>query len=81
MSLGRSSLDWEGEKKQKFKWNAENNIRMNFGHGRVIVCVLHRFAEGIWPCKLDHVNTASKETGVDGERENVDQLILYGSDF
>jgi hypothetical protein len=52
----------------------------------VCVCVgLHRFAEGIWLSKLDQINTASKETGVDGERErereNIDQLIYMDPIF
>jgi hypothetical protein len=27
--------------------DAKNNIRMNFGHGSGIVCLLHRLADGI----------------------------------
>jgi hypothetical protein len=37
--------------------DAENDIRTNFGHGSVIVCVVHRLAEGIWECNLDQINT------------------------
>jgi len=29
----------------KGTWDAENNIRMNFGHRPGIVCVLHRLAD------------------------------------
>jgi len=47
MCLEKISWDLEGEKELECKWNAENDIRMNFVHIQGIVCLLHRLAENI----------------------------------
>jgi hypothetical protein len=53
-------LDLEEKNELGTQWDAANIIRTNFGHGRRIVCLLHRVAEGIWPCKLDQINADPK---------------------
>jgi hypothetical protein len=49
MEFETISLDLDRKRNQGCKQDAENNVRMNFGHtgGSVGVCVLHRLAEGI----------------------------------
>ena len=39
----------EEERKQRYRCDTENNIRMNFGRGGLI----HRQTEDIVPCKLN----------------------------
>jgi len=34
---------------------------MSFERKRGIMCMLHRLAEEIWPCKLDQINEDHKE--------------------
>jgi hypothetical protein len=36
------------------------NIKTDLGHVIGIVYVLHRHAEGIWPCKMNQINANPK---------------------
>ena len=72
----------KGKRKSIYSWNTENNIKTNFGNKWLTVCVLHRFAEGIWPSKLDQViQPVSKLVSIEKERENIDQLIYIDQIF
>jgi hypothetical protein len=75
--LRQISLDLGVWMKYRCSWDAENNIRTNFGHRRNIVCVLHRLAEGILPCKLYQINAGLKGIGIDWrERRVVSSLCM-----
>ena len=60
--------------------DAERNIRMNFGHRRKIVCLLHKLAEGIWQCKQDQINTDPKRNWYRPVRKYVNQHTVHGSE-
>jgi hypothetical protein len=45
------------QRNQGCNWDSENNISMNSAHRWGIVCLLHRLAECIWPCKPDQINS------------------------
>ena len=80
MYLEKITLDLEEEKNQGCNWDAENNIRMNCGQRRGSVCMLHRLAEGIGPCKLDQINADPKGKWYRLVRKKIDQHIVHGSE-
>jgi len=61
MYLEKISLDLEEEKELGYNRDNENNSKTNFGDRWRTVHLRHRLAEGIWPCKLDQINTDPKE--------------------
>jgi len=52
---------------------------MNFGIMRGIVCVLHRLAEDIGLCKLDHIHADPNGKWYREARKEIDQQIGHGS--
>jgi hypothetical protein len=58
--LDKIIFDLEEKKENGFNWDAENNIRINFGYKRITACLLCRLAEGTWTCKLDQINAYPK---------------------
>jgi len=44
------------------------------------VCLLHRLAEGIRPCKLDQINADPKENWHRLARKKIDWQIVHGAE-
>jgi hypothetical protein len=72
----RSVWIQEGKMKYECSCNAENNIRTNFGHSRVIACCID------WQKAFGSVNwTKWMQNWYWLARKNIDQLTAYGSEF
>ena len=65
--LGKDKFGFRKGKRTRL---AENNIRRTFRSRWKIVCLLHRLADGIWPCKVDKSNANPKGLVSSGAKEN-----------
>ena len=52
---------------------------MNFEHRWRIVCLLHRLAGSIWPCKLDQINVNPERNWYRLARNKIDRQIVHWS--
>jgi hypothetical protein len=78
--MERISVDLEEVRELGMQLRCWEIIRTNFEHRWVIVCWLHRHAEGIWPCYLNQIVAYPKRNWYWLAHKKIDRQIVRGSD-